>query len=304
MTPTTEDILHRLLNGELSSQEISLLRNDPEWIPQLRIIDELDSWSVPEGPSHEAAWNRLMAKLDGRQAPVRRLLPWIWVGAAAAVFAILFLLFGTQETETATNWLTQAGETQQVLLNDGSQVTLGAGSSLSVIGDWKQSRRLQLQGAAMFEVSKGKPFVVESSLGEVKVLGTRFEVIAAEEHYVVHCFEGVVAISSHNAHFDTLHAGEGARLISQGWQSLLIEEQEPSWMTGTTQFVSTPLSEVLTAFERQFGVTFVYESDDRLYTGAIPHHDESQALDLILVPMGLEMLSREGQTIRLKKLSE
>lgn len=68
-------------------------------------------------------------------------------------------------------------QVRQVTLADRSQLTLDAGSALAVDFDHGERRVRLLRGAAFFEVTHtGQPFLVEASGGEVRVLGTQFEV--------------------------------------------------------------------------------------------------------------------------------
>lgn len=76
-----------------------------------------------------------------------------------------------------------AGYTYTVALADGSKVILNAGSELrfpSRFGD--TVRVVELKGEAYFEVAKGAmPFVVRAGEAQVKVYGTRFNLLCSEE---------------------------------------------------------------------------------------------------------------------------
>ncbi len=298
---TTPPIIHRLLNGELSPQDVEQLRKDPELKAYLRIIEEAGSWEAPEGMSREEAWQMLLPHFS-RQAVVRRFSPWPWALAAAAAVALL-LFFIWPSGEALPAWRSHPGESIAIQLEDGSTVTLNASSQLTAL-EQGDERRYRLSGEALFEVAKGTPFIVETHAGEVRVLGTRFVLLSSESSYRISCLEGVVAVHADGFPSDTLLAGEGLRLTTEGWQSLAGVSQDAAWNDGMTHFREVPIREVLDAFERQFGLQVEYQGPSKLYTGGFPHEESGQALDLILRPLGLEIEARDAQRIRLREIGE
>ncbi len=75
---------------------------------------------------------------------------------------------------------------QEVVLPDGSKVSLRSKSNLVYRKSFSENRNVELQGEALFEVAKNKdyPFTVETKQGTVTVLGTVFSVRAFEgENY-------------------------------------------------------------------------------------------------------------------------
>lgn len=301
MTTNTQDIIHRLLNGELSDKEMLDIRQNPEMAEVLRIVTEMDTWQLPESHATEQAWESLSARLQP-VAKVRRMMPVVWLTAAAAAVALIALVIFPSSESTPNSWQTAFAETQSISLPDGSEVMLNAGSHLATKGNWGKERRVELAGSALFSVEKGKLFIVETDQGEVQVLGTSFEVVADEESYVVKCFEGTVAVHSPGLKTDTLTAGEGVRLVEGAWVALPANGSSPQWLEGITAFENAPIREVLNAFERQFGIEVEYGDDDRKYTGAFPNSDPTEALEMILQPMRLEIETNEGELIRLRKM--
>lgn len=302
MTTDSQHILSRLLNQELSEEELLQVRKDPELAPMVAIIEETGQWDTPDFSSTEDAWAKLAPQM--RPAKIRALRPLFWTAAVAAVIAIFMLVINAPQTNTPQSWSTAAMESKTITLPDGSTVLLNAGSELMLEGEWDDLRSVALQGSAFFEVEKGKTFSVLTDQGYVEVLGTRFEVIADQDQYVVNCFEGSVSVSSLKAASTVLTAGQGVRLMDNAWETLSVSSESPSWTTGNTSFSSAPIREVLNAFERQYGVEVVYEDDLREYTGAFPNDDVEAALQMILHPMNLEVSSTEGNRIHLRKMSE
>lgn len=108
--------------------------------------------------------------------------PWRWAASVAAVLALVVGLLWWQQRRV--EYATGYGETQQVILPDGSSVTLNANSMLTYAAS--QPRELWLQGEAYFSVQRmehhreqqeyGKQFVVHTDQLDVEVLGTAFNV--------------------------------------------------------------------------------------------------------------------------------
>lgn len=89
------------------------------------------------------------------------------------------------------------GEVRTVRLADGSNVTLGADSAISVRFD-DGGRHVQLRrGEAMFDVrhDAAHPFDVRAADTQVTVLGTRFTVKAAPQAVRVDVIQGVVRVA-------------------------------------------------------------------------------------------------------------
>lgn len=91
------------------------------------------------------------------------------------------------------------GSSSKVVLSDGSVVWLNAGSSLVYPSTFtNKSREVVLFGEAYFKVAKNqeKPFLVQTSALEIKVLGTEFNVSAYPEDNVIQTVlkEGSVAL--------------------------------------------------------------------------------------------------------------
>jgi len=150
----------------------------------------------------KAAFQRVMAKARMRQSipklrnPKQRkviTLSYRWAAAVAALLVLsgaMFYLWMSHPSETAVVYqeiIVPLGSRSKVVLPDGSQVNLNAGSTLrypTVFG--VERRDLWLDGEGFFEVSKSsKPFVVHSGDVQIKALGTSFNVRAYSSEKVI-----------------------------------------------------------------------------------------------------------------------
>ncbi|MFT4154772.1 FecR family protein [Parafilimonas sp.] len=79
------------------------------------------------------------------------------------------------------SFLTANREMKNIVLTDGTKITLDAGSHITVADDFgKKSRDIYLDGEAVFDVTHNEelPFIVHTAFYNVKVLGTLFNVKA------------------------------------------------------------------------------------------------------------------------------
>jgi transmembrane sensor len=207
------------MNTRFSPQEID--RIAAEWAARrcsgLTPQDQsaLDRW-LEADPRHVGAYAKaeaVLAQLDrvGAAAPdvlrmavsspsngsvLRRRT--VLVGSVAAGLAVtagggawLMRLLGQE------SYSTRVGETREIVLSDGSMVTLNTDSRILVHYS-KTRREIQLlQGEALFDVAKNKkrPFVVMAGDTQVRAVGTSFTVkLLAEQPVQVLVREGVVEI--------------------------------------------------------------------------------------------------------------
>lgn len=108
---------------------------------------------------------------------------------------------------------TYRGETQAVVLPDGSKVWLNALSSLKYPASFASSkdRRVELTGEGYFEIEKdgAHPFIVSTDKQEVEVLGTHFNINSYTDEMATKTtlLEGSVKVSIRN--------GNGNKILEQ-----------------------------------------------------------------------------------------
>lgn len=88
--------------------------------------------------------------------------------------------------------------TTKIYLKDGTEVLLMKDAKLTVDRSFPgKIREVYLEGDALFKVSKSRehPFIVYGTNYKTKVLGTVFKVVQQNGTFVVHLYEGKVAVS-------------------------------------------------------------------------------------------------------------
>lgn len=131
---------------------------------------------------------------------------WSWpqaVSATAAAVALLFFITGTQNPfydDRATSQYTTSttNEVRTLKLADGSRVSLFANTEISVaFGDAARNIDL-IEGRAFFDVvsDADRPFYVNTGSRQVKVVGTRFEVVRTQGFDRISVNEGLVSVET------------------------------------------------------------------------------------------------------------
>lgn len=210
----------------------------------------------------EKAWARIEPQLKERTLKVNLFHKKAWFYSAAAAIALVLvaaLLYLSHETDTQTVRYADITQTENVLLPDGSEVTLYPHSTLAFrYADDGIARQVELTGKAFFHVKNrdNAPFKISTPSITVEVLGTSFLVDAAHDSKSgVFVESGRVKVStSHNNVI--LEANEKVE-VTDGQMTLgLIDD--PAFFFGKGDsvlvFKNSPIATVVQEVERQTGV--------------------------------------------------
>lgn len=188
------------------------------------------------------------------------------------------------------------GERRDVMLTDGSRVVLDADSALS-IDITPQARRVRLlRGAAFFDVAHAEtPFIVATDAGEVRVLGTQFDVRLLEAGGVVTLARGSVAVTAAGGTQPTvLKPGQQALFNASGVGNPvnINPSDEMAWRDGRFIFYRARLADVVREVERyRHGRIFITTpslADERV-TGSFSLADSDAALASLQASVGFEL---------------
>lgn len=184
------------------------------------------------------------------------------------IYSVLNNPMHVEENDISYNTLSTArGEQYQVRLPDSSLVWLNAASRLKFPSSFHalKERRVELSGEAYFEVAKNKlkPFVVQSSGQEVKVLGTHFNIssYADEQNAVTTLLEGSVQILG-NGEMKVLKPGE--RAVRTGTRIKVSEadlSEDMAWKNGDFYFNNEGIASIMRQISRWYDVDIIYQGE-------------------------------------------
>lgn len=174
------------------------------------------------------------------------------------------------EEPTMNTLVIPYGSRSKIILADGSQVWLNAGSKLIYPSRFVDKKReVYLVGEAFFDIEKNDrmPFIVKSLNVEVEVLGTRFNVSAYPEDNSIQTVlvEGSVHVNLTNAgRFEkgvTLIPGQMALVNKKNDKTKIYDvdtDYYTLWIGGLFSFTNTDLNRVLKRLERYYNIGFSY----------------------------------------------
>lgn len=273
-------VLEKTLNNEAGREEARYVVRwlaTPEgqaWLSERMDMDEKAvalgdeaRWADHSIPS-AVIYQRIMKQLRRRR--IRR---WVMYGAAILIPLVLFVgLF--MQVDSRVNLLSEVeydevyvpnGERMQVLFQDGSKVHLNSGSRIRYPKQFGLSeRRVQLEGEAWFEVAKNRnrPFVVDLSCLDVRVLGTTFDVKAYpnEEAIFVALESGSVELKSKTLKNLLLKPGEKAFYNRASGRCEVARSRNvaaySAWRRNVLVFKDAPLLDVMGTLSRTYNIAF------------------------------------------------
>lgn len=250
-----------------------------------------------------------------RKSTKRRYL--LGAGVLSLAIACIVLLFGqrSEVTETVEKRfpnmvITRPGSRTKLILPDGTTVWLNASSKLTYGDDFLQKeRRVQLDGEAFFDVVKneGKPFIINTAVMDVRVLGTSLNVKSypeekkaeavlirgkieiqvkrrPQERYLLSSYEKLSITSGPDIH--PQKELSISSLTPAGKDSSIAET---AWIDNELVFNGEPLSELAVRMERWFGLRITV-TGTRLQTfrmtGAFKDDSPEEALKAISMITG------------------
>ncbi len=311
-------LVTRYLGGEASSSEREQLvaqLTDPAWKAQFERIRYV--WEkAGEAPKIAAfdtdeALGRLRSKLAAQEAAsvpskapaAGRHDKWS-IALLAASIAVLLTALGvryfaasdSQPVAAASQLITRqngVGERSQVVLPDGSRITLNSVSTLSYLEKFDaKSRVVRLKGEAYFEVAHetARPFVVETDNLRVSVLGTKFNVISFDDGAAVSValLEGRVRVFGRGPKgaSSPVELAPGQKFTYTPSTSVAaVQSTTPeaavAWIEDHLVVDGEPLSGVMRRLQRRFGVAIELK-DPALAQQPITGRFDGESLDQIL----------------------
>lgn len=189
-----------------------------------------------------------------------------WLGAvAAAALILVFVLQGGLPASGPDIYRTAVGEKKNIMLSDGSTITLNTDTLLSVVMTGGARRLFLEKGEAYFNVAKDKtrPFVVATGNGFIRAVGTAFNIRHRDNKKVhVTVYEGRVEVDAGavlvgpetaekiprflDAGEQITYGGSAVQMVSLARNDL---GRAALWREGRVIFEATPLRDVVSEIQ-------------------------------------------------------
>jgi transmembrane sensor len=268
----------------------------------------------------------------------------LYVSLAAAVVAGFFILpkvmvKPSPEPAPLQYDYTQAsrvGERKSFQLPDGSKVMLNAGSTLTMAQDFNtNSREVTLEGEAFFDVSHnpGKPFIIHTTVMNVKVLGTVFNVKAypADKTVETSLLKGSVEITLKNDEKKKIILKPNEKIVLPNLMADKLQDEkssskktiaakadykiatltyidsavkEVSWTENRLAFTDNSFEEIAPELERWYNVSITIEDEavkQFRFTATFDQKNIIQIMDALQLTRQFEYLVEQNNRIIIRK---
>lgn len=315
----------RYLAGEMKPDEaiafhdwLDVPENNALFKQYRSVWDQLQETSQSEVISEER-WRNMQEILSNNSESANRnnkRKKWWPVTVAAASLALL-CMFGWYYYASTGNKVISCtimpAENEHVLLPDSSNVLVVGGSIFqydSILQggklQWSEGRTRAVdlkKGEAFFKVKKGRsPFTVHTEMADVIVVGTAFNVVAADDHVAVNVQSGKVMLCTPTDSVLLIPGQKGIIYESTG----TIEQQKTedkntfSYVTNTFYFQDRCLGEVIPYLEKAYNCEIHLADDDIKnckLTASFEQLSAQKVLTLISETLGLSLSTNEGAYI-------
>ncbi|MEH6309049.1 FecR domain-containing protein [Olivibacter sp. CPCC 100613] len=251
-------LIHRYLSGTASRSEAALF---------FRLLESGELDSLMEDQLRDDLSRELSTIRKKNRERIRR-----QIGVAASILLCvtslwLFLPHNKAPKAESTNPVSIAkdvvlGQIDSVLLSDGTQVWLNAGSKIEYPKQFDGSeRKVKISGEAFFDVAHNAkvPFVIETEQKRVKVYGTSFNVKSyKDEKFTVAVKTGKVGVKDVNDEKEWLLTKNDLIIYSEKSKARVLKNQNLetvlAWKLGDIVFDGNSLAEILPAIQRKYNV--------------------------------------------------
>ncbi len=302
-----DTFLARWLNGQLSEEELAAFEAEEDFAIYQKIA-ESTAGLQPPARDKQKGWKALHQQMTAapqpkKPAPIRKIGVW-WKFAVAASLIFLIGYFAFFQKNSLQSYTSSLAAQEAIVLPDGTEVYMNADSEITFDKEaFLENRVSDFRGEAFFKVKKGSQFTVRTKNGDVRVLGTSFNLYSRKNKVDLACYSGKVGLRLGPSKEEILLPGN--RVIGRDKKiiqktTINIDNSEPTWISGQSTFHQTDFVEVIEELERQYDVKIDYPVDITTlpkYNGGFPHQQLELALDVVFSSIGYQYKIRGKQVV-------
>jgi ferric-dicitrate binding protein FerR (iron transport regulator) len=237
-----------------------------------------------------------------------------FAGIAAACIGLIIAFSVYKSNDKPSNWVTAQNTDAKVnlvtTLSDGSVVYLAEQASLSYSPQLEEDKReVFLRGEAFFDIERipGKPFVIETDLANIEVLGTAFCVKSNEgKPFSLSVLRGKVSVTLKKGGASSpVEAGQTALLKANGLETIpTADKTQFAKYTGRLHFKDRRLADIVRVINANSDSTRIELSpgiENRLLTVTFIDESVSSMAELMALALNLQY-RHEKNTVLLYEL--
>lgn len=263
------ELLYRFFNGTASELERISIRKWAEAAPEnmQELLKERKLYTAIILTGEREAFTSSKAPVGYKRSYFVR-----W-GQYAAVFlcAVLLTWFVSNRMDRASSIMqieVPLGQYMNLTLADGTNVYLNSGTVFKYPTAFTgKERKVEIDGEGFFKVTHQEndvPFIVKTSKGNVRVLGTKFNVEAYKEkdQFETSLIEGKVEVIAGDERV-ILNPNEKVLLVNGKLEKeSLYDSSCYSWTSGIIEFNNIRFEDLMGEFEKIYGVRIVINNAD------------------------------------------
>lgn len=286
--------LLRMSSGEAGEKDRAALKQWLEESPaNASAFEDISNLWGELGQLDEARLEVPDQEPDMPSLPTSHRSRWAWAVAASVLLAVfmLSLLQPSGQLEPATEagvqqYATAHGSIQQVSLPDGSEVTLGAYSRITLQFDDSSRDLTLLRGEAVFTVAPdaSRPFTVNAGKGSTRAVGTIFAVRLVEQRVQVDVAEGTVEVASAGGHHRVAAGQRSGYHAESGLDPVTATDARSAlaWRDGHREYHDTPLRELVADLNRYSATPILLTSRSLADTPITAAFEQFETTDQVL----------------------
>ncbi len=285
----------------LNDPSVNLSDKDAALYDNLKQVWDASACPNIATPDTQTEWSHFSRKMETAPTARRSFHPAYAFVIVAAIMVAAFLNWDFKAE--SGDYATPIAQTMTLTLPDASTVQLSAQSNLAYEEDFnRKNRNVSLQGEAFFSVRSGDmPFIVQTQLGQVKVVGTRFNVHSRNNLVEVSVVEGIVEVTANLKEGQrkvVLYAGEQVSYTnSSEMEDVQKKEGYSGWLDdGRLDLEAAPASRVCAEIERRFNAPVRLtnpEWGETLVSGLFENDPESM-VNSLCVMLGRSYILENG----------
>jgi ferric-dicitrate binding protein FerR (iron transport regulator) len=198
---------------------------------------------------------------------------WLTAAAAAIVIGVFVSNHYKNESSIKDTLLTTEAKWGKMLtqtLSDGTVIEMNSGSRIEYPAVFlDKERRVKLEGEAIFDVAHNEkqPFIVETFAYDIRVLGTRFDIVANQKdgEFSATLLEGSIEVLDKNQIVrarltpnQVVKMDENGNLFSAEFDDA---KDELAWSDGFISVAGVSFKDIMKRMEKGFGVSIVVDME-------------------------------------------